>query len=108
MGSDKDYSLRVFLNEEGTPPYRGFAILRQRPYFLFEIKPREGFDLPASLSGRFTKLELLHHAIDQYLAKSDNSVNTAYTQIITRRPRGRPKKEFIANGHTRINLQHSI
>ena len=108
MGSDKDYSLRVFLNEEGTPPYKGFSILRQRPHFLFEIRPRESFDLPAALSGKFTKVELLHQAIDQYLAVPDNSSDTAYTQTIARRTRGRPRKEFIANGHTRINLQHSI
>jgi hypothetical protein len=36
MGSDKDYNLKVFLDEEGTPPYKGFSILRQRPHFLFE------------------------------------------------------------------------
>jgi hypothetical protein len=108
MASDRDYNLRVFLDEAGTPPYKGFATLRQRPYFLFEIKPREGFDLPASLSGKFTKLELLHQAIDHYLAETDNSADTAYAQKITRRPRGRPKKEFITNEHTRNNLQHGV
>jgi len=90
--SDQDYTLRTFLNEEGTPPYRGFQIVRQRPWFLYEVRPKDGYDLPPIMAGKFTNLELLKQAVDTFLAKPKASAETAYKKQIEQPKRGRPKK----------------
>jgi hypothetical protein len=40
---------------EQPAPYRDFKILRERPYYLFHIEQRPGFDLPPMIDGKYTK-----------------------------------------------------
>jgi hypothetical protein len=75
-------------------PYQGFTIKREYPYYLFEIEPREGFDLPPMLSGKYTKLDLLQAQIDKYLWENpEETADTAYVEKFTKPGRGRPKKK---------------
>jgi hypothetical protein len=74
-------------------PYGGFKIKREYPYYLFEIEPREGFELPPMLSGKYTKLDLLHAQIDKYFTENpEETADSAYLEQFKKRGRGRPKK----------------
>ena len=75
-------------------PYRGFSIVRERPYYLFEIKPRDGYDLPPMLAGKFTKLATLRAQVDKFLLENPKATaDTAYIEKTTKPGRGRPKKK---------------
>jgi hypothetical protein len=59
--------------------YRGFSIVRERPYHLFEIKPKDGYDLPPMLSGKYTKLHTLLAQVDKFLFENPKATaDTAY------------------------------
>jgi hypothetical protein len=94
--SDPDFLLPAHYTskEEKRPDsYRGFGILRRRPYFLYEVEPKDGYDLPAALAGKFTHLALLQQTIDQFLISNPTaSVDTAYFKRNEKPKRGRPKK----------------
>ena len=67
----KDYpSFYSFASVDQPEPYHGFKINRKYPYYLYEIEAREGFDLPPMLSGKYTKLDLVHAQINQYFTEN--------------------------------------
>lgn len=88
------YSNTYEYRPKDTPkPYRGFTILRNRPYYLYEIEPRDGYDLPAMLSGKFTKLETLYEQVDHFfLQNSKATAELVFVERTEQRRRGRPRK----------------
>ena len=73
--------------------YRGFLIQQHAPFSLFGVVARDGYDLPAMLSGCFTNFEKLTAKVDMYFAEHPSSTaETAYVQRPKKRGRGRPRK----------------
>jgi hypothetical protein len=90
-----------------TPPsrdleYKGFTIRLLPGYGLYEIvAPRD--NLPSTLGGRFTKIELVKHQIDSYLEATEAAIKIdslpEFLTVSRHRPyspekikRGRPYK----------------
>jgi hypothetical protein len=88
------FGIYAYKPDDPPEPYRGFSIVRERPYYLFEIKPRDGYDLPPMLSGKFTKLDTLRAQVDKFLFENPKATaDTAYIEKIAKLGRGRPKKK---------------
>jgi hypothetical protein len=106
---DPDYELPASYRnkqESDLEPYKGFSIVRRRPHFLYTIESREGFDLPAILSGQFTHLPLIQQAIDTFLrdAGPGASAETAYKKEYKKPKRGRPKKHNEHQSNNQNNI----
>jgi hypothetical protein len=77
--------------------YKGFPIERVSPFYLYEITPREGCDLPPMLAGKYTKLVTLKGQIDRYLNEAPTATEeTIYIERPKKRGRGRPPKNVVA------------
>lgn len=79
---------------EQPAPYRGFKILRERPYYLFHIEQRPGFDLPPMIDGQYTKLTTLQAQVDKFFFENPKikTSDEAYIKKFIKPGRGRPRK----------------
>jgi hypothetical protein len=82
---DKDASIK----------YRGFEIDRARPFFLYRIVPREGFQLWRTLDGNYTTAEIAKKQIDVWYSECDWAVSAddAFIKQNDKPKRGRPTKK---------------
>jgi len=53
--------------EDTEREYRGYKLVRERQFLLWEIKALHGGDLPLELTSKFTTLDLCQQFLDKYL-----------------------------------------
>jgi hypothetical protein len=98
MTARTDYEeLVAALNNARKEPlvlYKGYTIERYPPYFLYRIKPPEGFSPPRMLSGAFTQIERLRTEIDNFFKfYPHETAESSWVENAPPKPkRGRPKK----------------
>jgi hypothetical protein len=93
---DDAYAAYPKPDKDAAIKYRGFAIDRVGPHYLYRIVPREGFQIWRSLDGSYTTPEIAKKQIDQWYLDGGSwakSADDAFIKQDDKPRRGRPTKK---------------